>query len=57
MLDTTPGTVTAALDVHKNSVRLAAVRRDELLAEQTLALRPRGCLPRALPLARGPLLL
>lgn len=36
MLDTTPGTVTAALDVHKRSVRLAAVRRDELVAEQAL---------------------
>lgn len=30
------GTVTAALDVHKSSVSLAAVRRDELVAEQTL---------------------
>lgn len=36
MLDTTPGTVTAALDVHKSSVRLAAVHRGELVAEQTL---------------------
>jgi transposase len=36
MSNRTPGTVSVALDVHKESVRLAAVRRDELLDERTL---------------------
>lgn len=36
MTHLTNETVTAALDVHKSSVKLAAVRRDELLAEQSL---------------------
>jgi transposase len=37
MSNPTPETVTAALDVHKDSIRLAAVRDDELLEERTLA--------------------
>jgi hypothetical protein len=36
-------TVTIGLDVHAASVRLAAVRGDELLEERTAALRARGC--------------
>jgi transposase len=36
MTHSRPETVTVSLDVHKNSVRLAAARRDELVAEQTL---------------------
>jgi transposase len=36
MINSTNGTLTAALDVHKSSVRLAAIRADELVAEQTL---------------------
>lgn len=36
MNESTPATVTVALDVHKSSVRLAAIRADELLDERTL---------------------
>lgn len=36
MTNSTPATVAVALDVHASSVSLAAARRDELLAEQTL---------------------
>ena len=36
MHDSTSTTVSVGLDVHKNSIRLAAVRADELLEERTL---------------------
>jgi transposase len=36
MSDSTTTTVSVGLDVHKNSIRLAAVRADELLDERTL---------------------
>jgi transposase len=36
MINSTTGTVEVALDVHKSSVRLAALRADELIEERTL---------------------
>ena len=36
MHDSTTKTVAVGLDVHKSSIRLAAVRADELLDERTL---------------------
>lgn len=36
MTDFTSTTVAVGLDVHASSIRLAAVRADELLAERTL---------------------
>ena len=36
MIDSTPATLAVALDVHKDSIRLAAVRADELIDERTL---------------------
>src|SRR5215218_3988209 len=50
-------TVTVGLDVHARSIRLAAVRADELLEEQTLPLRRAGGRASAAPLAGGALLL
>ena len=40
MHDSTTGTVTVALDVHAASIRLAAVRADELLEERALPYDP-----------------
>jgi transposase len=40
MTDSTPGTLAVALDVHKDSIRLAALRGDELLDERTLPSDP-----------------
>ena len=56
MSDST-ATVTVGLDVHAASIRLAAVRADELLEERTLPYDERGGRAGAAPLAGGALLL
>ena len=57
MTEGTLATVHVGLDVHAASVRLAAVRADELLDERTLPYDHRGGRARAVALAAGALLL